>query len=1432
MREEPSVVADRSGPERRPRQARDDVLTLDLDDGRPIQLSPTDIAQYIRLDQCRRYLRLRLLERNQGTAFLRAWGVQPQSIPPLLTRSGRVFESQAETAIDAIASTVVCSPDSRSSRGADSDVDLLREIAAGVPAGGRVVVFQPLLRADIDGWRLTGIADAIDLRRNELGELSAFIVDFKSTTAARMEHRLQIAFYREMVEAAFGPAGISAEISLGVLYRGAPSFGADDEDPALAQRRADAWETFGVAGYLERIEEPEALRRHVRSLVFGPESEARRNLAQPFTELPFHLNYVCDGCLYNQFCLRQAAETDDLSLVPFLTVAQKQALRIAGVRRAADLAAVPLRSETWSDRYRTLAEVPALGADLDDLILRARGYRASKGDSYPRRRQMTDGPQSSLPRCDAEFHPNLVRVYVDVEHDYLHDRVYLLGALVVGAEGGETKPERRRTVIELADGPPDSPEAEAALLRRWVEATIGAVVDVAAPDADGEAKAPVHLIFYDSYDQRVLLAALGRHLSDVVGATALYDFATQLAAYTSPVLTVLADEVRSQRNYPLLCQTVQSLARFLKFPWDAERPLTELFRERYFDVAGRFDVDEIPDGDTSPWYTKRARFSSQLPLEYAYAAWGHLPSPEPDDPFRPFRDVTVDDLVALHEARLAAAEWIAADLRPNRWAQKASFDLPKLSAFRDIASSFAGALDEFITIERHLKLAEWKRDRAIEAERRVLAGTSMLVRYEEDDQAPAVAAYNRALYDWNLLPEEERATTPKPAKPDGPLQMRLRVDLSPVACSEEHALSLWDVGPGASVVISPRSTVDSRKPVAERTPFSPTIRQLLTGAGAKVLGVERDSRADGTAGYAIDIEIRDVGGKHNEFAFAQPFRGFEPGGLATIDESPNDWYGSFRRNVVDGLRAGKPHALFDRIAGRGPAALPVDDRAAAAQERFRDGLIALERAGYLYGFEPSKHRLIGELSDAPTVLVQGPPGTGKSLTASFAVLARVQGAMAAGRDCRVLLACKTHAAVDELLRKLVEVLDQLAAIRHRDPQLWDQWFDRRLLDLPIFRFEPKSEGLPGGVIALDRHATGDERAHRQIDAARWCVVASSLGGVYRMAMVRGGNKTANLFGHRYCDLLVLDEASQIDLPEALMGALPLKDEGRLIVIGDHRQMPPIVVNDWDREIRRTFVAFRSYESLFLTLREQIPDEHQIRFQESFRVHADIAEFLRAQIYRHDGIAYFSRKQDRLPELPVDDPFVAAVLRPAHPLTVVVHDERESQQRNRYEQELMRPVLEALARHGFDPQTGLGVVVPHTAQRAGLREEIPALTERDPETNAVVRSAVDTVERFQGAERIAIVVGATQSDPLYLLANSSFLFDPRRLNVAISRARQKLVLVGSRSIFELFPTDEEIFESAQLWKNLLDDTCTDLLWEGDRHGHHVQVWGNRPLATGG
>jgi hypothetical protein len=489
------------------------------------------------------------------------------------------------------------------------------------------------------------------------------------------------------------------------------------------------------------------------------------------------------------------------------------------------------------------------------------------------------------------------------------------------------------------------------------------------------------------------------------------------------------------------------------------------------------------------------------------------------------------------------------------------------------------------------------------------------------------------------------------------------------------------------------------------------------------------------------------------------------------------------------------------------------------------GLQALRASGVGLDFEPGKTEFIGSRGDAPLLLVQGPPGTGKSFTTAFAVLARMQGALTANLPYRVLLGAKTHAATDVLLQNLVAAIGYLATAREAAPDLFATSFDERLLDVPLYRLQPRGGTLDGvmAVYARQRREKSQPKPFDLFKSTEQAIVCSTPGGIYAAANEHG--KAA--FEQQVFDLLVLDEASQVSLPEAIMAALALKPDRQVVIVGDHRQMAPIVKHDWDNEARRTFQDYAVYRSLFDTVRQFKPAE--IKFERSFRLDQDMAEFLRRHIYSRDDLHFHSTRAGRLRQCRHDEDFVCAALDPAHPLVVIVHDEASSQLRNDFERDLTAPILTALHEAGYRVDDGLGLVVPHRAQRASLQEMLRQMLGTDDDSVAL---AVDTVERFQGGERTAIIVSATESDPAYLLAAGKFLYDPRRFTVAISRAKDKLIVVASRSVFDLFSPDEETFANAQLWKDLLHRTCTIPLWSGEFHGQHVEVWGNPPLVNRG
>jgi superfamily I DNA and/or RNA helicase len=333
-------------------------------------------------------------------------------------------------------------------------------------------------------------------------------------------------------------------------------------------------------------------------------------------------------------------------------------------------------------------------------------------------------------------------------------------------------------------------------------------------------------------------------------------------------------------------------------------------------------------------------------------------------------------------------------------------------------------------------------------------------------------------------------------------------------------------------------------------------------------------------------------------------------------------------------------------------------------------------------------------------------------------------------------------------------------------------------------------------------------------AQPYLILGATPGNLFNLAKYRGADRKAVDWTQKPFDLLVIDESSQMSVPEAVLASAFLKDDGALLVVGDHRQMPPIIAHDWEHEEKRTTKAARPSLSLFEFLVER--GFRRISLDQSFRLNHRLAEFLEEHIYRQDGIPFFSARTDRLAACPSVDAYVDAVLDPDYPIVFIEHDEMAAQQFNELELELVTPLVAACQEHlQLDGVDGLGVVVPHRAQRALLQDFFPHLAAYE---------AIDTVERFQGGERDVIIVSATASDPDFVLAEADFLLDSNRLNVAISRPRKKLVVVASRSITGLLVSDLVTFERALVWKRLYHRCTRETLWAGRIRDHAVQVRG--------
>jgi hypothetical protein len=463
-------------------------------------------------------------------------------------------------------------------------------------------------------------------------------------------------------------------------------------------------------------------------------------------------------------------------------------------------------------------------------------------------------------------------------------------------------------------------------------------------------------------------------------------------------------------------------------------------------------------------------------------------------------------------------------------------------------------------------------------------------------------------------------------------------------------------------------------------------------------------------------------------------------------------------------------------------------------------------------FTKIQRGIVAERNEDPVFIVQGPPGTGKSFTLSWAILARMAVAAREKRPFRVLISCKTHNSIRV-------VLEQISKQKKRLSQFPLPQFPSNVLkSASVYKVvNDEYEDNPDGVQNLQLFSNRGEPLE-EVCNDEYFVIGATPGGVYNMMRYRslGGRDIewqAKLF-----DLVVIDEASQMSIPEGVLAGAFLRNDGQVIVVGDHRQMPPILTHDWDEEPKRIFKEYQPFLSLFEYLMEKgFPREALDR---SFRLHKVIAEFLNENIYSHDGIEFYSRKKDLLAAHPVSNEFLRIVLDPKYPIVVIEHDEYGSHQYNETEVEIVKPIIEQLSQHmmlsGID---GMGVVVPHRAQKAILRQIFPELAQHN---------SIDTVERFQGGERDVIILSATASDPDYVLAEADFLVNLNRLNVAISRPRKKLIVVASSTVVDLLTSDIEVFENSLLWKKLYYQYADSVLYSGVLNGSNIVVKGKEAV----
>ena len=256
------------------------------------------------------------------------------------------------------------------------------------------------------------------------------------------------------------------------------------------------------------------------------------------------------------------------------------------------------------------------------------------------------------------------------------------------------------------------------------------------------------------------------------------------------------------------------------------------------------------------------------------------------------------------------------------------------------------------------------------------------------------------------------------------------------------------------------------------------------------------------------------------------------------------------------------------------------------------------------------------------------------------------------------------------------------------------------------------------------------------------------------------SSASGLAGQQF-DTVLLDESSQLTLMLAAMAMLRAE---KFLFFGDHCQLPPVRLGPNP--------ANSLDDSIFNKLRKS---SSTTMLTESWRLNHNLAEWPSATFYRNRLQARYDRKLALSPAsahsaLQEDPGFVA-----------IDHQDTASSTRSPEEAERVVELILDLLRGGMDP-TEIAVVTPFRAQAALIRRMLRTREEfADWSTGSLV---VDTVERLQGQEREVVIVSLTASREAFIRRLEDFIFEPRRLNVAITRARRKTILFHSQSLLKV------------------------------------------------
>lgn len=393
----------------------------------------------------------------------------------------------------------------------------------------------------------------------------------------------------------------------------------------------------------------------------------------------------------------------------------------------------------------------------------------------------------------------------------------------------------------------------------------------------------------------------------------------------------------------------------------------------------------------------------------------------------------------------------------------------------------------------------------------------------------------------------------------------------------------------------------------------------------------------------------------------------------------------------------------------------------------------------------------------PISLIQGPPGTGKTVTCATIVYHFAQ----MGRG-PVLVCAPSNVAVDHLTEKIHQTGLRVVRVAAKWREDVDSSVSFLTLHSQVQNLDSDLElrKLIRLKEELGELSAKDEKRFREL---RFRAEMKILNAVQVVCTTAVGAGDKRLLGMKFSAVL-LDEATQAVEPESL---IPLMHSPRQVVlVGDHKQLGPVILNK--KAVKAGFNQSLFERLIILGLRP-------VRLQVQYRMHPCLSEFPSNMFYEgslQNGVTAGERLRRK-----VDFPWPSPDC-PMFFLCCIGTEEISASGTsflNRVEAANCEKVVTQFLKAGILPSQ-IGVITPYTGQRAYIQYYMQTSGSLRKELYAEIEVA--SVDAFQGREKDYIILTCVRSNDRESIG---FLSDPRRLNVALTRAKYGLVILGNPKV---------------------------------------------------